>query len=180
MLDTSAIFSVVAMMIAGLSLAFSFYSWRQANRPLVTVRVSSNGLAGNMAIPLSLVVENTGNRPAKSIRLSVSQRSLKKALVPNANETLHEEIERIFKPETVIPILANGRSLKNSFGITSNDEYATWKPWSLLDITVTYEDVDGRKFSEVNPIQLADDEGFAGGVWNRSITPDLMREGTKD
>lgn len=62
-------FSVVALIVSVLSFYFSIKSWRESNRPLVTARVS-NKSAGNVAASLILVVQNTGNRPAKNVTLS--------------------------------------------------------------------------------------------------------------
>src|SRR5207253_2719998 len=72
-----------ALVISILSFYFSIKSWRESNRPLITARVSSLGMGGNVAIPLSLVVENTGNRPAKNIQLTVDKTKLESFWQPS-------------------------------------------------------------------------------------------------
>jgi len=60
--------SIASVAIAVLSLVLAFHSWREANRPLVSARISVVA-GGNTATALNIVVENTGNRPARNIRL---------------------------------------------------------------------------------------------------------------
>ena len=56
--------AAAALIVSILSFYFSIKSWRESNRPIVSARVTSaNG--GEEGTALNLVVENTGNRPAK-------------------------------------------------------------------------------------------------------------------
>ncbi|WP_407353292.1 hypothetical protein [Luteimonas sp. R10] len=74
----SSILSIAAVAVALVSLCFAVYSWRQANRPLVSARVTSHS-GGNVGIALNLLVENTGNRPARDIRFIVKESDVRAA-----------------------------------------------------------------------------------------------------
>jgi hypothetical protein len=114
--------------------------------------------------PTHLVVENTGNRPAKNVRLAVDDNVLNNALAVKTGDTLRKHVERCFSDDGVIPVLANGRSVSNGFGFLSADD-PTWKVQSRFEINVSYEDLDGRSYAHTNPLLIADDAGFAGGHW---------------
>jgi hypothetical protein len=160
--------SVFSFCLAMLSLYIARQSWLQANRPLVTVRVATVS-GGNSAIALKIVVENTGNRPAKNIRLEVDRNALKKLYGESADQGAVRNIEMIFDERGVIPILANGKSVSNSFGFLGEEkQQPVWKEEARIEIAVFYEDLDGRKFKYRNPILIADDEGFAGSFWDKS------------
>jgi hypothetical protein len=161
-------FSGAALIVSIFSFYFSIKSWRESNRPIVTVRVTTNS-GGNVGSALDLIVENTGNRPAKNIKLSIEPENLKSALLVNAHEQLKEQIKNCFSDRGIIPMLANGKSVSNSFGFLSRgQEQEDWVRNSRFDISVSYEDVDSRKYKHQNPILIADDKGFAGGYWESS------------
>lgn len=154
-----------ALAISITSLIFSIISWRRANRPLVTARVTSLGMAGNVSIPLTLIVENTGNRPAKNIRLTANDDELNKHLIAPEDDVLREEVKRCFSDQAVIPVLANGKSVQNAFGYTSDQEGSTWRSHARFNAQLTYEDIDGRKYEHTIPILISDNDSFAGGEW---------------
>ncbi len=157
-----------ALVISTLSLLFAITSWRQANRPLVTARIATAG-SGNQATALNLVVENTGNRPARNIRLSVSPSAIQDVLHPDQEGTKPPEVDNCFSDHALIPVLANGRSVSNAFGQFSLSEGNTWKPWSLLTVTVTYGGLGFFRFSTSIKLRLGGDESFGG--WSWSSTP---------
>lgn len=166
MITGSLIFSFAALIVSITSLIFSRASWRESNRPIVTVRVTTHS-GGNVGTALNLLVENTGNRPAKNVRLLVNPEALKAALVLNEHEQMKRQIENCFSDGGVIPVLANGKSVSNSFGFLNKySEQKGWIEHSRFDVMVTYEDLGGRKFSHTVPLFLADDKGFAGGFWS--------------
>ena len=70
-IEPATIISILALVISIISTGFAVLSWRQSNRPLITARISVAG--GNVAAALSIIVENTGNRPARDIRLSARE-----------------------------------------------------------------------------------------------------------
>jgi hypothetical protein len=164
----SLAFAAAAFAVSLLSFYFSIKSWRESNRPLITARVSSLGMGGNRAIPLTLLVENTGNRPAKNIRLTVDNSVLERFLIGDKSNTLREQVELCFSSEGVIPVLANGRFVSNSFGLLSEGKDCTWKVRARFEIFIDYEDLDGRKLRNKNPLFVGEDRGFASGFWELS------------
>ena len=160
-------FSVLALIISALSFHFSIKSWRESNRPLVTARVA-NKSAGNVAASLLLVVQNTGNRPAKNITLSVNTKELESAMLPTIDPVVRKYIEQIFTYRGVIPILENGRSVSNGFGfLQKGDNQVDWIRLSRFNIEISYQDLDGRTYKHSNPLLIADDRRFAGS-WSES------------
>ena len=153
-----------ALIVSILSFYFSIKSWRESNRPLITVRTTSFGSGGNVGTPLSLLVENTGNRPAKNIRLAVESVALESALVAKPGDTLRKHVESCFSDRGIIPVLANGKSVSNGFGFLSADD-PTWKAHARFEIDVSYEDLDDTRYKHKVPLLVADDAGFAGGHW---------------
>jgi hypothetical protein len=163
----SLLFSIAALIVSVLSFYFSIKSWRESNRPLVTARVA-NQSGGNVAASLILVVQNTGNRPAKNIALAVDAKELEAAMLPTINPMVKKCIEQIFTDRGVIPILENGRSASNGFGVLrKGDDQMDWNRLSRLNIYISYQDLDGRKYKHTNPLLIADDRGFAGS-WSEN------------
>ena len=163
----SLAFSVAALIVSVLSFYFSIKSWRESNRPIVTARVG-NKSGGNVGASLILVVQNTGNRPAKNIALTVEVKELEAALLPTIDPTVKKYIEHIFTDRGVIPILENGRSASNGLGfLRTGDDQVDWKRLARLNVVISYEDLDGRKYKHTNPLLIADDRGFAGS-WSES------------
>lgn len=167
----SLIVSAFSLFFAVLSLYFSRKSWLQSNRPIVTARVTSAERGGNQGTALDIFAENTGNRPAKNIRLSVSSEILEPLFADNevTKQNWQRTISRIFSDRGIIPILGNGKSVSNSFGFLSGgSENSTWKDEARIEIDISYEDLDGRKFNHKNPLFIAGDEGFAAASWKKA------------
>ncbi|HEY8227024.1 MAG TPA: hypothetical protein VIG25_17240 [Pyrinomonadaceae bacterium] len=162
----SLIIASAAFAVSTLSFYFARKSWRESNRPLITVRTTSFDSGGNVGTTLSLLVENTGNRPAKNIRLTVDPKVLESALAAESEDALRKRVEMCFSDRGVIPILANGRNTSNGFGWLSADDKATWKEDARFEINVSYDDLDGRHYKHTNPLLIADDAGFAGSYWS--------------
>ncbi|HEX8887699.1 MAG TPA: hypothetical protein VF779_00885 [Pyrinomonadaceae bacterium] len=159
--------SISALIVSVLSFYFSIKSWRESNRPIITARVV-NESGGNSMAALKLLVQNTGNRPAKNVALSVETIDLATALVPTINPVVKKYIEQIFTDRGVIPILENGQSVSNGFGfLQRGDNQTDWKRLSRFNIEISYQDLDGRKYKHSNPLLIADDRGFAGS-WSES------------
>lgn len=161
--------SVVSIFLAILSLYISRKSWLQSNRPIVTARITSDG-GGSLGTALNILVENTGNRPAKNVRLEIDKDMLETLYAENLDKEGRRRIEKIFSERGVISVLGNGKSVTNSFGFLSDGKKnpSTWKTDARAEISISYEDLDGRKFKHQNPIFIADDAGFAGGAWAKS------------
>lgn len=164
---SSLFFSAAALMISAVSFYFSIKSWRESNRPLITARIATHS-GGNVGSTLDLIVENTGNRPAKNISLEVDPDKLNAALLLESNEPMRKQIEKCFSERGVIPVLVNGGSISNGFGFLAREsDAADWVRHSRFNISISYEDLDGRKYKHEVPLLIADDQGFAGGFWNR-------------
>lgn len=169
--------SLMAVAVSVVSFYFSVKSWRESNRPLVTARVTSFGLGGNIAIPLSLLIENTGSRPAKNVRLKVEDKRLNRTILLNTEyDEMIDAIKLCFGERGIIPILANGKAVHNNFGILKGQSEGTWNPGARLDVTLQYEDLDGREYKHINPLLLADDRGFAGSFWNSVADAEKLKD----
>lgn len=153
-----------AFVVSLLSFYFSIKSWRETNRPIVTARISSDD-GGNMGTALNMLVENTGNRPAINVALSVNPDDLRSALTEHVNDSSTRSLARLFSERGIIPVLGNGKSVSNDFGFLSGDSESTWRGDLRLSVEVSYQDLDGRKFRHRIPLLIADDKGFAGGFW---------------
>lgn len=159
------IVATAALTISLLSYYFSRKSWQESNRPLVTARVTAFD-GGQLGTALNILVENTGNRPARNVELILEAKNLAALLKAEQDDPLRKAIERVFSRRGIIPILANGKFVINDFGWLSADEKSTWKGDLRFTIQIAYEDLDGRKYTHANPLLLADDKGFAGGFWS--------------
>ena len=153
--------SLAALAVSLVSLAFAVRSHRRAHRPLVSARVTTHYSSGQ-GTALNLVVENTGNRPARDIAFVIEDDDLK-AAQEGGGASLPATVLRIFTGDPVIPVLANGRQASNSFGHLGLG--GSWKAGTWLPITLVYFDFDGGRFEEASRLLLADDGGFAQGVW---------------
>ncbi len=158
--------SAGALIISIASFIFAVLSWRESHRPIVTARISSD-LGGNVATPAELVIENTGNRPAVNVRLSVDHQQLDSALAVGDDHPQRRSIERCFDSKTFIPVLANAKCVKNSFGLVAGEK-PTWRYKSVIDVTITYRDLRGRRFRNTVPIWLVDNRDFALSHYERS------------
>jgi len=155
--------SLFAVVVSTLSLGFAIYSWRQANRPIVTARITAVD-GGNVSIILNLVVENTGNRPARDIRLIADSKTIINAVVPTWKSGIPSDAQRCLLNGLSIPILVNGRSITNAFEYLSGVE-GPWKPNAEIPIKIKYRDLGLRRFCCTVRLVLADDSGFAQSSW---------------
>jgi hypothetical protein len=157
----ATLISVLAAVISLLSLRLNRRLFRESFRPVVTARIATVA-AGNIATLYKLVLENSGNRPAINIRLSVEANDLKRVLDPVCRLDV-AEITNCFDEQYTIPILANGKSVSTAFGKTSAEGHeCMWMPDSRFRITITYYDLSGRRYKEENPLFVFCDLGFAG------------------
>jgi hypothetical protein len=163
-MEPATIISIFALVISLISTWFAVHSWRQAHRPLITARVSITG--GNVAAALTIVVENTGNRPARNIKLSAREEDVIARLAPGQNRIIPAEISSIFFNNIVIPVLANSRSVSNAFGLINQSSASIWIPNFILPIIIYYEDIEGRKFTSNLNLQSAHENAFAGSSWS--------------
>ena len=158
-MNVPMILAVVALVISVLSFGFAVYSWRQANRPMVVARVTTDS-GGNMGIALNLLVENTGNRPAQDVELIANEADVRGA---SAQAVVPKDAERCFFSGIRIPVLANGRRSTNAFWHLGQAD--SWRAGAEIPVTVRYRDLNGRRFSNKHRLVLADDAGFAQTFW---------------
>ena len=157
--SASSLLGLVSAVIALISLAFAIYSWRQANRPLVSARVTSHK-GGNLGVSLNLLIENTGNRPALNVRLIAKEADVRAA---HSQSVIPIDAERCFFSDIKIPVLANGRSTSNAFESIGHSD--SWRAGSEIPIKIKYRDLSGRRYTSKVTLWLADDAGFAQTFW---------------
>ncbi|MGO2392654.1 MAG: hypothetical protein ACTH69_11255 [Halomonas sp.] len=158
------IISLVSIVVAIVSLLFAMYSWRQTHRPLVSARITAVG-GGKNAIPLSIVLENTGSRPAREIELIVKREDVLSVLSLPSGSELPKDATRCFFSGIRIPVLANGRSISNAFGHLVQSD-GSWRSGSSIPLMIRYSDLAGRRFTSKLRLLLADDAGFAQTFWS--------------
>jgi hypothetical protein len=164
--DLKTALAVAALVISLASLYFTKVNWLQSNRPIVTAFVTERG-AGNMATTFNLVITNTGSRPAVRVRLHASKDEIQSLLEKNAQEKRFAKIESIFLKESEVPLLRNGEELSTSFGafIGASPEGPWLRYGAEAQISITYQDLDGRAFESRQPLRVYAREGFGGGTW---------------
>ncbi|MGC8605767.1 MAG: hypothetical protein ACP5VS_19050 [Desulfomonilaceae bacterium] len=157
--------SGISAIVAASMFVFALISWRHSNRPLVTAFVTPTE---DFSTSLELLVKNSGNEPARDIRLSIGDEAqFKRALKAPVGDAKRSYVENCFR--TIIPALENGQTVKANFG--SLDD--TWNKEDadgiFLEIVITYSDFNcKRKFVERQKIRLVRVRSFAEGVWLRS------------
>lgn len=151
--------SICSGLFALVSLGFSYFSWRQAHRPLVSARVTTFA-AGNSGIALNLLVENTGTQPARDIQLIARVKDVRTA---SSGSKIPKDAQRCFFSGICIPILANGRDIKTAFGHLGTGD--SWRAGADIPVTLRYRDLSGRRFSSKVRLLLGDDVGFAQTLW---------------
>jgi len=162
----SLVVSILAAGISGISLYWAFKSWKETYRPLITARVTTDESIVGQLTSLNLVVSNTGNRPAKNVRLTVNRNDLANALFADPEDTVRKDVERCFSE--VITVIANGASVSNSFGrFSMNPKAKTWREPAIINTHIRYEDLGGKKYGNYQPLRIRGgaDEAFAGGSW---------------
>jgi hypothetical protein len=164
----AAIAAVVAISVSGASVLIARKSLQEGHRPLVTARIVFRE-SGNMGIALGLMITNTGNRPAKDVRLIPNWIQLREILTEAPGRPTVEEVTQCFR-ET-IPILENGESFfaRNAFGfLTNQEDRTTWKGYGLtFNIRILYRDFEGkREFEHSQDLKLSENLVFAGSSWD--------------
>ena len=159
---TPLIISIASLVIALMSLGFAVHSWRQTNRPLLTARITTHD-GGNCGISLNLLVENTGNRPARDVQLIALKSHVQAASIQSC---IPKDAHRCFFSHITIPVLANGRSASNAFWHLGRED--SWRAGAEIPVTIKYADLSGRHFSSKVRLFLADDAGFAQSFWESS------------
>ncbi|UGB44711.1 hypothetical protein LQ772_12005 [Frateuria edaphi] len=164
--------SILSAIASLLTVFFMVHLWRRSNRPLVTARIATHR-GGDVNTALDVLVENAGSQPAINVRLRAKREDVEAAIRnPPGSERLKSAPERIFFSDVTIPVLANGRTVANSFGMLGED--GLWKAGAQLPITVCYEAMDGRSFTEKGVLLLHSDDGFAQTSWDAPADRDIV------
>lgn len=160
------VISILSAAVALVSICFAIYSWQEANRPLVSAQVVTVD-GGNNAIALNLVVENTGNRPAKNIRIVANQADVLVAL--DKRGSMPKDAQRVFFSHVSIPLLIHGRAVSNAFGYLGNKPGA-WKAGAEIPVKVMYGGLGWRCYCSHLRLLLSDDAGFAQTFWAQGLS----------
>lgn len=165
--ETGTVLSVAAVLVSAVSAYLAGLAYRQANRPVVTAIVAEHA-AGTDATAFDLIVSNTGNRPATHVRLHASRADLLTLLDGEASAKRVEIIERNFLADSLIPVLRNGEHLTTSFGAFTSVRSDT-KRWlrygAQIEVSISYRDLEGRRFESRQPLKIYARDGFGGGIW---------------
>jgi len=163
--DWKLAISIAALAASLISLYFTKVNWLQSNRPVVTAFVTEHH-SGNEAATFDLVLANTGNRPAVRVRLVASHENIRKLLEPTISERHFEMIEHNFLSRSEVPLLRNGEELVTSFGAFTPNAEGKWLNYGAeTEISVAYQDLEGRSYESKQPLKIYARHGFGGGVW---------------
>lgn len=172
-MNTQQALSLSAIFVSVISLFITVLLWRESNRPVVSARVITHS-GGNIMILYNIEIINSGSRPAKNVRLHIEHKELANATTkePDRNRNFSKElysIKRCFDERATVPILLNGSSVSNAFGYTS-DESPFWIPGAHLEITITYQGLQGRRYKSRIPLRIDDTDAFAGTAYASAST----------
>ena len=163
--ELRTVFSALAVLVSVISAWVVTRNWRQSNRPIVVAYVKTKK-GGNKGIAYDLVVSNTGTRPATRIRLSCDRARLRQAYKNPDQPPFRDYIERCFDPSRELALLVHGESVPNSFGMTSEDPHnATWNYEAKIPVTISYSDLEGRKYKSELDVMIRDSDSLADGSW---------------
>lgn len=164
--DLKTLLTAAAFVASLVSLYFTKVNWTQSNRPIISAFITEH-TSGNSAATFSLVIANTGNRPAIRVRMHASHAELMSLVHQSVDPKKFQLIESNFLPQSEIPLLRNGEELSTSFGaFTRMPIDGPWLRYGAeIEISITYNDLDGRKYESRQPLKIYAREGFGGGVW---------------
>lgn len=171
-----------ALVLSGASFALSIISvvvsrrtWLSSNRPFIVLRLRSPK-SGNLATIYSLRVKNIGNRTAVKVRFQELDNCIAKARNPKfAGE--YSAITKLFDADRVLDCILPSELITGYFGCKSVDEkLSDWVPESEIGISVSYEDIDGRRFIGIFRFKIKPHMGLVDTAWGT----DLEMEDAKD
>ncbi|WP_235039665.1 hypothetical protein [Vreelandella profundi] len=157
--------AALALLLSVFSYLFTRRSWFESNRPIITAEIKTHS-AGNMAIVYSILVHNTGNRPAADILLTTDEQSINKLLAKTSTLSAEKEIRRIFSAAGEIALLHSGNTVSNGFGHTTGDQESPLNYGVKLPIKISYRALSRKKYTTKQNLILKDSEYFAGSGWS--------------
>lgn len=105
--------STCSVLISLAATVFAMRSWHRTNRPVISARITT-AEGGNNGIALNIVVENTGNRPAKAIKLIAERTAVLRAMKEPSSQEVPVDARHCFFEHKIIPVLANGKAASNA------------------------------------------------------------------
>ncbi|RML92463.1 hypothetical protein [Pseudomonas savastanoi] len=155
-----------SLIVAIGSLSLTWHLWRKTNLPILTAWIASVA-GGDDGIALNIVVENSGNRPAKDIRLVAKKQHVLAALGHPPDGAIPRDAVLCFFSNKQISVLANGKRVTNAFGYLGSRS-GTWKAGAVIPLIIYYQGLEGQSHSAKLNLILNDDNGFAQSSWNTS------------
>jgi len=159
------VISTCSVLISLAATVFAVKSWHRTNRPVISARITT-AQGGSNGTALNIVVENTGNRPAKAIKLIAERTTVLQAMKETSNQKVPLDAERCFFEHKIIPVLANGKAASNAFGAIGNG--GDWEEGAKIPLHIEYLSFEGKRYSEKMDLLLVDDAGFAQTFWDES------------
>lgn len=174
-LNWAIVIAAIPMIISTISLCLTVVLWRKTNKPIVTAIIFVDSPDNpNPLDTLNLIIHNSGNRPATSIRLEINPRlwfklrhpkmsadyELKSIFNDKAAEEHMKFIKNIFSKESELSILLDGEKFPTSFG-----SFYFIKVGSHLPIIIKYSDLENRNYKSKLKLSIRDRKGFGGGTW---------------
>lgn len=158
--------TAASLLVAISSLTLTWRLWRKKNRPILTAWIAS-AAGGDEGIPLNIVLENSGNRPAKNIKLVAIKRDVLAAMGhPNGIE-IPGDAQHCFFNDKQISVLANGKRVTNAFGYLGGEPGA-WKSGGVIPLVIEYRGLENERYRAKMNLILVDDNGFAQSSWGTS------------
>jgi hypothetical protein len=170
-LDAKTLVTLVSAGIAGISLYFTRRFWFEANRPIVSASIVRQGETG-VTTPYNLVVYNTGNRPATSIRLHAKKEDIDEFINTYADPYHADIIYKCFPDKILIPLLVNGKDASTGFGTISDipkEDVLVYD--AQLQILISYSDLNHKEYKSNQILIVANSKGFAGAEYSMTTQP---------
>jgi hypothetical protein len=155
--------AAASLLVAVSSLTLTWRLWRKTNRPILTAWIASVA-SGNEGIALNIVLENSGNRPAKDIRLVATEKQVLAALDQSHETNMPGDARRCFFGSKQISVLANGKRITNAFGYLG-DKPGAWRSGAVIPLAIEYKGLESERYRAKMNLILVDNDGFAQSSW---------------
>jgi hypothetical protein len=161
------IISFFALTISILSFIFARKSWHESNRPIVIAYIQEEEISTTGGA-FSIILSNTGNRPATNISLYARDIDIRHIFENNTDPKIIKIAENIFKNGNKVALLKNGSEIKTALGKFSivGQERKGLKYDSWLPIIITYNDLNTKNYVSELSLKIRGLDGFGGGRWS--------------